>query len=131
VRSKLLFGSGLAGLGLSGTSCAGTLPMKASARTCVPIQSGKLCVSVASAAADFIPESVADLLRNQQFAIFKHVFGLYRDVRADFIRLHRPHPFRVHAAVDCGLLRRPGRWFAAAGFSGVARFGGPITNQSD
>ena len=65
MRSKLLFGSGLAGLGLSGTSCAGTLPMKASARTCVPIQSGKLCVSVASAAADFIPESVADLLRNQ------------------------------------------------------------------
>jgi hypothetical protein len=25
------------------------------------------------------------------------IFGLHRHVRADFIHLHRPHPFRVHA----------------------------------
>jgi hypothetical protein len=35
--------------GLSGTSCAGTPPMKASARTCEPIQSGRVCVQLASA----------------------------------------------------------------------------------
>ena len=32
-----------------GTSCAGTPPMKARARTCEPIQSGNVCVQLASA----------------------------------------------------------------------------------
>jgi hypothetical protein len=35
--------------GLSGTSCAGAPPMKASARTCAPIQSGSVWVQLASA----------------------------------------------------------------------------------
>ena len=35
--------------GVVGTSCAGTPPMKASALTCAPIQSGKVWVRVASA----------------------------------------------------------------------------------
>jgi hypothetical protein len=50
VKTRLVpVGAGDATLGLSGTSCAGTPPMKASARTCEPIQSGSVWVRLASA----------------------------------------------------------------------------------
>jgi len=53
----------------------------------------------------------------------EQAFGFYRHVRADFIRLHRSHPFRVHVVADRGLPRRRERGCGAGTVSVATGFG--------